>query len=334
MSAEITKEFIFKYLSGQSSALQKQMIDEWVKDPDHEELFYKWLVEFEYQNPQYLINLPEALNSFQAFADGHDRTPVNDPEFPELVVYGGRTFTNWMLVASVMLGLILSGWFFQDMLLYQTHHTAFGETRALILGDSTEVTLNANSTLRVPRFGFGNRTREVLLTGEADFAVTHSETNQRFIVKTDNSFEVVVWGTEFTVYTRQQRGKVVLSKGKVELRYREGKDQKQVIMKPGDLVTLDHHNQLKHETISIPEKFKAWKDDRYVFDATSLQEFARLIEDNYGIQVIILDDSLAKRTLEGSFRADSAEELLSIVAEIFSLKIVRKGNTVVLSEII
>ncbi|HEV7347649.1 FecR family protein [Telluribacter sp.] len=332
MSAEISKDFIFNYLAGKSSALQKQMIDEWVKSPANEELFYKWLVEYEYQQPQYLIELPEALSRFHAFADNHDQNPDLILTPATRKVLPSYKLGGWMMAASVVLGLLIGSWVFLDKILYKTYRTAFGETQALVLDDSTVVTLNANSSLQVPRFGFGTQTREVLLKGEADFAVSHTATNQKFIVKADKEFEVVVWGTEFTVYTRQQRAKVVLNKGKVELRYREGKDQKQVMLKPGDLVTLDQRNQLKHEVISNPETYTAWKDERYVFDDTSLQEFARIFEENYGIRLVIQDDSLAKRTLEGSFRADNAEELLAIVAEIFSLKIVRKDNTIVLTE--
>ena len=103
------------------------------------------------------------------------------------------------------------------------YKTAFGETRTVTLTDGSQVTLNANSSLRVPRFGFGKRTRDVTLLGEADFSIKHLPDDQRFVVQTDKNFEVVVLGTEFLVNTREKGTKVVLNKGKVRLLYQEGR---------------------------------------------------------------------------------------------------------------
>lgn len=332
MNAEINKEFIFSYLSGKTSALQKQMVDEWVKQPANEELFYKWLVEYEYQRPQYLTNLPEAIERFHAYADQFDQNPSLVFPTEETPLPTQRYFGLWMLAACLIGGVLVGSWVFRNNIMYQTHTTAFGETKSLELSDQTKVTLNANSSLRVPRFGFGTQTREVLLTGEANFDVTHTPDHQKFIVKTNKGFEVVVLGTEFTVYSRQQTAKVVLNTGKVQLRYREGQTQKQVIMKPGDLVTLDQRNHLQQEVTPQPEKYAAWKDHRFVFDDTTLEEFAKIMDENYGIQVIIKDETLSKRTLVGSFRAENADELLGIVSEIFNIKIVKTGNTVILTD--
>lgn len=50
---KVNKEFIFSYLSGSASALQKELIEDWIKNPVNEELFYKWLDEYERQHLHY-----------------------------------------------------------------------------------------------------------------------------------------------------------------------------------------------------------------------------------------------------------------------------------------
>lgn len=333
MNATINKELIHNYLSGNSSALQKQMIDEWVKNSTNEELFYKWLVEYEYQHPQYLTNLSEATARFNTHADTVDNNMVFvlPVENKSMSNYHPR-MKFWLAAASVIIILIMGSLIFKNNIIYQTHTTAFGETKSILLSDSTRVILNANSSLRVPRFGFGTKTREVFLTGEANFLVTHKSDNQKFMVKTDQGLEVVVFGTEFTVYTREKESKVVLNEGKVMLRYQEGKIQKQLTMNPGDLITFDKINHLKKEVTSQPEKYAAWKDHRFIFEDTTFDDFAEIMEENYGIIVITKDTSLAHRTLVGSFRADDADELLQIVSEVFNVNINRTGNTVVLTD--
>ncbi|WP_373512927.1 FecR family protein [Persicitalea sp.] len=331
MNAEINKDFVFNYLSGKSTALQKQLVDEWVKDASNEELFYQWLVEYEYKHPQYLADVHAATEYFHAQADRADENFGPDLAPEESVPARSRLWA-WLVAASVAILLVGSGVLFKDNLIYQTHRSAYGETKKLTLSDSTRVVLNANSSLRVPRFGFGRETREVLLSGEANFDVAHQPDNQKFVVKTDKEFEVVVLGTEFTVYARPARSKVVLNKGKVQLNYREGQAQKQLMMKPGDLVTLDDSNHLQREVTAQPENYAAWKEHRFVFDDTTLAEFAEIMQENYGIQVLVEDKDLAQRTLVGSFRAESPDELLEIVCRIFNLKMVRTGEVVRLVE--
>lgn len=331
MNAEINKEFIFNYLLGKSTALQKQLIDEWVKDAAHEELFYQWLVEYEYQQPQYLADGQKAIARFGTYVE---RTEEESTADTAAEVIGSSRFRlrAWLAAASVAIVLIGTGFLFKNNLLYQTHTSAYGETRTLILSDSTRVVLNANSSLRVPRFGFGQKTREVLLSGEANFDVAHQIDNQKFVVRTEKGFEVVVLGTEFTVYARPARSKVILNRGKVQLNYREGQSRKQLTMKPGDLVTLDQDNHLRQEVTSQPEKYAAWKDHSFVFDDTTLAEFAEIMQENYGIRVVIPNKTLAQRTLVGSFRAESPEELLEIVCKIFNLKVVKTGDALMLEE--
>lgn len=328
MNAEINKEFIFNYLAGKSTALQKQLVDEWVKNPAHEEVFYQWLVEYEYQQPQYLSDVDRAITRFRDFTEHEDEAPATESE-----VHIDRPIRSrpwiWLVAASVVL-LMASGLILKNSFMHQTHRTVLGETKTLILSDSTKVLLSANSSLRVPRFGFGRETREVFLTGEATFDVAHQSDNQRFVVKMERGIEVVVLGTEFTVYARSEKSKVILNRGKVQLRYREGQAQKQIMMKPGELVTLDQDNHVKQQVFTQTDTYANSENHRFIFDDTTLAEFADMMQESYGLRVVIKDENLARRTLVGSFQAESSEELLETIAKIFNLEIVKTADTVYL----
>ncbi|MBB5286392.1 ferric-dicitrate binding protein FerR (iron transport regulator) [Rhabdobacter roseus] len=324
MEPSVTKHMLFNHFSGQSTPMQKRLIEEWLRNETNQEHFYQWLVEWEQQYPQYLPELDEPVEKYVEYmqrGQSGTSTPATEPEVPEL----RRSWLPWLVAASIVVFVGIFGWHNQAKLLYQTYETAYGETRSFQLTDGSRVTLNANSSLRVPRFGFGKSTREVVLDGEAEFSVTHTADNQKFIVKTNKQFDVVVLGTEFTVFARPRGAKVVLNKGKVQLRYQEGPTSKEVMMKPGDLVTIDERHQLKQEVTEQPQKHSAWKEHRFEFDDTSLQEFTQVLYENYGLRVRIEDETLARRTLVGSFRADNAQELLTIVSELFNLKVVPDG---------
>lgn len=241
MEPTVTKYLLFAHFAGKTTPLQKRLIEEWLRTVENQEKYYQNLVEWEYQSPQYLPELDLKLADYIHYMEQHpaqevpDATALTKPPKPVSSLH----WIKWLVAASLLVSLGLLGWANKDLVLYIAYRTGFNETKSIELKDGTRVNMNANSVLRVPRFGFGQKTREVLLTGEANFSVTHTIDNQKFIVKADHNLEVVVLGTEFTVYSRHRGSKVVLNKGKVQLRYKEGNASKEVMMKPGDLVTLD-----------------------------------------------------------------------------------------------
>lgn len=333
MESAINKELIFSHFARKSSPLQRELITQWLQHEANEEQYYSWLEEWEIMNPQYLAQSESAIDQFRVFLDEnpHEKGALLI-EQPAQASPGRWNRSIWLVAASVLIVLGLSAFLFRSQLWYTTYETAFGETRSVKLEDGSLVFLNANSTISVPRWGFGSRTREVLMTGEARFSVTHTIDNQRFVVKTANDFDVVVLGTEFTVFARNRGARVALTKGKVEVHYQENKASKLVTMKPGDLITLDSQNRMALKTIKQPEEQASWREQRFVFEETSLQEVAYMLEENYGLRVVIKDSVLAKRVLMGSFQAQNVDQLLQSISELLDINVVRQGTYVQLTD--
>lgn len=341
MKTQVTQDLLFTYFAGHASAIQKQVIEEWAKESTNREVFYARLEAWESQHPQYIPDVALALVRHQgrmALSITEHAASVTAPQL-RVVHYRFRSFP-WMMAASVAL-LLLAGGLFRKTLFYKTYNTDYGEIRQVTLSDGSRVTLNANSCLTVARFDFGQPwsgtaaalgipTREVALTGEATFSVTHTPDDRQFVVKTDQMFDVVVLGTEFTVYNRQQGGKVVLNRGKVQVRYTEGRSTRKLVMKPGDLVTLDQRGHAKLSQVQKPESMAAWRNNQFIFEGTPLTEIAQLFEDTYGLQLIIPNRGLAHWTVSGSFTAHNADELLETLMQASSLTYTRTGNRILI----
>ncbi|RRB03689.1 FecR family protein [Larkinella rosea] len=329
MNFPITKELLSDYFGGHASALQKRQIDEWATKPENEEFFYACLVEWELQHPQYAVDVPAAIEQYRRFvANRSQNEPVILPAEPAIARFWSPGL-RWYGAASVVL-LLLVGWLLRSEIRYQTYATRPGEIRSWVLDDGSRVTLNANSSLRVPRIGFGNYSREVRLTGEAEFSVTHTRNDQQFVVKTDQSLDVVVLGTEFTVYSRAQRTQIVLNRGKIRIQRPTGKPANQLTLLPGDQITVDG-DQLQRRHVTDPEQYAAWKDHRFVFDATPLSQIAKLLKENYGLTVEIAEPEIAQWTVSGSFTATNANELLQSLSKALDVQAVRRGNKVTFS---
>ncbi len=332
MTPAEAKPLLMAHFANQTNPLQRRVIAEWLQDDAHQELFYAWLVEWENQLPVYQPDTDSALNRFSAhMRAGAAAARQTQPSEVRPADYPFWNRFRLMAAASVLLLLALTGWFGWERMLYQTYQTAYGQTRSIRLSDGSTVMLNANSTLWLPRFGFGSRSREVRLTGEAFFSVRHQPDNQPFVVRTAGGFNVIVHGTEFNVSTYAHRANVMLRTGQVQIDYPAGNTRKQLMLQPGDLVNLTRPGQPRLTHHVQPQVYSAWTENRFVFDDMTLLEFGQLLTDTYGLTVE-MPESLTRRTLVGSFQANSADELVQIVAELLDLSVSRNADSVVLEE--
>jgi transmembrane sensor len=335
MKPQITKELIFAHFSRKTSPLQIKIIESWLAEESSKELYYEWLEEWENMHFQYNPETNRALAAYSSFLESNPQLEEDSEAHDSGSVTSGtgrRIGRIYWIAASVVLFLAVSGWFLHDEVLYKTYKTAYGEVAVYKLSDGSTVKLNTNSALKVPRWGFGTKTREVLLTGEANFSVKHTANHQKFIVKTNKNFEVVVLGTEFTMHARTNYSKVVLTNGKVQLLYEENNSRKEMFMKPGDLVTLSKENHVRLQTTKQARQYSEWEEKRFVFEETSLEEVAYLLQENYGLEVKIKGKALSERMLMGSFRAKNVDELLLSISELLDLDVVRQGNHVQMAD--
>lgn len=332
MNTPVSSDLLIIYFSGQATAFQKRLIDEWAADPAHRDEFFAALTAWENKHPQYVTDVDSAIQRHQTRMADFWAMPPAEPDTTPVIELPVRRF-GWVIWAAASIAFVLlAGWGIRDRLQYIQYQTAYGQTHPITLPDGSRVVLNANSRLQVPRFGFGRFGREVLLAGEASFAVTHTPDDQPFVVRTPQQFSVLVLGTEFTVYTRRQGGRVVLNKGRVKLNYRDGPTDHQLLMKPGDLVTLDGRGHAQRQHLPEPETRSAWEHNRYVFSNTTLREIGQLFADNYGLQLSLADPELADWTVSGAFTATSSNELLDVLMAASSLTYTRTGNQICISK--
>lgn len=334
----VNKTLIINYFAGNASPMQKRLIKEWLATEENQELYFEWLVEWQSHSPQYLLNGEKRFEEFVKFME--ENAPVSTENSAEKQIDQTmikKPFLNiftkkqWMIAASFFV-LCSVAWFSRDRVYFKKFETAFGETQTVYLEDGTKVILNANSSMVVPRFGFGEKIREVTLDGEAFFVVKHTTDNKKFLVKTSENFQVLVLGTEFSVYTRSKGSKVLLKKGKVRIRFGEGNKSKELVMKPGDLITMDKlASSPVLKSHADTNRLMAWTDNRFVFDKMPLSEVTDLIKEHFGITVEIQDSKFANRTVSGTFQPESAEELLSLLGEMFDFKIEHEGEKIIIT---
>lgn len=206
--------------------------------------------------------------------------------------------------------------------------TQFGQVKTIWLPDSSQVILNAHSTLYVHRTLFSHNTREVSLAGEAFFVVKKNPTGARkeFVVHA-NDIDVEVLGTSFNVNNRSGRTWVVLNTGKVKLSdYQSSADP--LMMNPGELGQYSEETGAFTARKVDTEMYTSWTVNQLIFDGKMLADVITLLEQNYGFEVVVRDLRLLTRKFTGKFPADRPDILLSALSASFDLQLIRTGNRI------
>ena len=180
---------------------------------------------------------------------------------------------------------------------YNTISTPRAGQYHIVLPDGTHVWLNAASSLRFPT-AFSGKTREVELSGEGYFEVTHDKTKPFYVTR--GNMQVEVLGTHFNInaYEDEDIIKTTLLEGSVKIGSRpsyakasageaKGKGES-VVLKPGEQATVSQSSQTSYpitvQTVDVQQVI-AWKDGFFEFNNMPLPAIMRQISRWYDVDV-------------------------------------------------
>lgn len=192
--------------------------------------------------------------------------------------------------------------------------TSYGEITEVTLPDSSHVIMNGNSTLTMVKNWSPDRPREVYLDGEAIFSVQKSKDHQKFIVHTSDEFNVEVLGTEFNVFARKSKTRVVLNSGAVQLNISKSNISDQVWLAPGDMLEYsgDPFQYVKKQ-VNV-EQYTSWTEGKLLLDKTNFSEIILMLEETYGLNIIVADDQLLDERISGSLSMADVNQLIADLA--------------------
>lgn len=211
-----TEDRIVQYLSGNMSEVDSAAFD--AEIASNENLRDSFL---EYET---IWKLTNQLDYDQ------DATQASWHNFQKQVASAKRVGLDWLKVAAsitVLAAITASMWFFGSTDISFTSHDAIQKH---IFLDQTQITLNKNSTI-TSKDGYAETHRTVSLQGQAYFDVSKSQ--NAFRVET-NAGDVVVYGTQFDVYTDSKITTVELHEGSVHFE----RNNKEIELTPGERLVL------------------------------------------------------------------------------------------------
>lgn len=314
---------IRKFLSSRFPSETEEKVQKWiVKGKDTQA---KEKASLDYWNE---LEVKADSNTYTALERVNLRIGYNKEHLKNIASY--RKFTR---VAAVIIPLFLLGGFLLyslsvgDELIEVT--AAYGEQKRLLLPDSSEIWLNAGSSIIYPQT-FAEDKRLITLDGEAYFIVS-KDTTKPFIVET-SQLSVKVLGTKFNVraYTDDERISTTLTSGKVEVNVRS---QLSRILQPNERLTYD--KSTSHIDISTVESIDtdSWIKGRLFFTNATAEEIFRALERRYNTTIENTLSIPATRRYTVKFLKDeNLNEMLNILADIIGFTYQQNENKIIITK--
>ena len=224
-----------------------------------------------------------------------------------------RTSLRYAAIIAVAVLSVVTFYHFENIQEgYNTITVPAGQHIELCLADGTKVSLNASSTLRYPS-SFHASNREVELTGEAFFDVTHNA-KQPFIVKTFRC-DVEVLGTKFDVEANpnSKEFSTILVEGSVKVSDRENPSQN-VLLSPNQQVSLLDGKLVVDKAPHSDELL--WRKGLIAFRDASFTYLLKEFEKYFGVEIQITCKEIPTNLFTGKIRvSDGLDHALWVLMQ-------------------
>lgn len=209
-----------------------------------------------------------------------------------------------------------------DTVIYNTLMVPSRYTYTIILGDSTEVHLNANSELRYP-VRFTGETREVFLKGEGYFKVAKNK--KPFIVRTDE-ISVKVYGTEFNISTSNRENiETLLISGSVGVTIKS-QSKEEIPMVPNQKFTLNTVSRKSSVVCVDSDNDIAWRSGFFQCDKEKLSVMLDEIANWYGIELSYKNGNMKDIPVSVKLQKNTdISNILRVLGTISGTKIIKVG---------
>jgi transmembrane sensor len=310
-------ELLVKYLCGEATPAESLQAEQWISAHEANRKHYEDFKRIWQQSER--IAGESQVNENAAWMRLQNR--INKSDAAQPVRREPRPDTQWLKIAvSMLLVGIVSYWVYNRF--YDAHiidKTTGDKVLTENLSDGSTVTLNRNSQLRYPAHFTGDN-RAVKLTGEAFFKIAPDKTKP-FIISVKGATISVV-GTSFDVKNRKGETEVIVATGIVKVKAHG----REVQLYPGEKVMVTGTGT---ELVKQPNKgslYNYYITGALVCDQTPLYQLVDKLNEVYKVDIAITNSKLRNLPITTTFKDQSLDEILKVIAETFNIRVERQGN--------
>jgi transmembrane sensor len=316
-------ELLVKYLTGEASAAEKTQVQDWLQQREQNRQYYDHFRLIWEESLQLAATTKVDENA--AWRRFKQRTQ----EASQAKVRALPT-ARWVRIAAAVIlvaGISWIAWFLAGgnsaeipLAILETTNEVKSDT----LPDGSFITINKNSSLSWPQ-QFKGKSRNVQLTGEGFFSVTPDK-QKPFIVNAGNNITIEVLGTSFNVKSREDSTEVIVETGNVEVSWLTSK----VMLHAGEKVIIKNGADSVQKQAVNDRLYNYYRSRTFVCDNTPLWKLVQALNEAYEANIIIENQSLRDLRLNVTFKDESLDNVLEIVAKTFEIDVIKQDSTIFL----
>ncbi|MBN1415129.1 MAG: FecR domain-containing protein [Bacteroidales bacterium] len=330
-------DVLVKYLAGEADEQEQKKVLEWVQaSPSNSAAYNELKTYWDY------INNIKTMNQFD-IDDGwkklHNRIIASSGSSPTVKELKPKNtiliFGRPLLKIAATVGLLVmlgTGIYWTISTLQKNERLTVASSGAddqtrITLPDGSVILLNADTKISYTK-NFNTLNREVMLTGEAYFDVTH-DPQKPFMVYTGEAV-IKVLGTSFNVQSLKSSGKVevFVESGSVQLSEADNINNT-ITIEPGFIGSIE--NESLEMQKNTDQNYLAWKTRKLVFDNIELEKVAADIQDVFKVKVVFENQDMTRCKIRSNFEDEPLENVLEAICTIHNWKWERKGDKIILS---
>ncbi len=256
----------------------------------------------------------EALKKVLGRINEADRSESANKTFSLSIFY--KLAAAAMVILSIGIGIYVYQMYREpDQIAMIDKSNGIGMRSMITLPDGTRVWLNAESKISYPESFVGSN-REVHLTGEAFFNVSHNA-EKPFYIHLDKA-AIRVIGTSFNVkaYSNDESIQTSVVSGKVAFvsKPRDVKSSDSVFLVKNNKVTYSPETGDMHTETANTLDDREWINGKLIYKSETLESITRQLERNFGKKVTIKDPKIGQYRFTGTFDESSLDEIMRYLA--------------------
>ena len=319
MSRIDIEDILDRYLTGTASPEEIKGVEAWLDQ--HQAANAEWQGMDKASREQWLAGL---YSEIEERAGIKDNKVVNMP--PRRILWRGIAAAAAAIAICFAIYLYRSS---QNQARQLTEmNVPAGKKTHIVLTDGSVISLNSGSVLKYPKV-FGDKLREVYLSGEGYFDIRH-DASKPFIIHTGNVVTTVL-GTAFnikvdnmlhTVIVTVTRGKVSVADGARPL----------AIVTPNQQVSF---NTISHEHVQTDidaAKATAWLEGDIHFKDITFADAAAELQQRFKVKISFTNEKVKNCRFTGTaLKAEKLNDILNVICAFnnASYKIRPDGNIVI-----
>ncbi len=316
-------DLIGKVLAGEASAREQEQVQQWAEQRVENQAYYetlKTIFEKAASNEiQFQFDTDAAWNKV--------RKKITVPA--KVVPLHSGSWYQPLRVAAGLLILLAVGYTAYRLAAPPVQTVAIVSGSVTVndtLPDGSTAFLNKKSELTY-QFNPREKTRKVVLKGEAYFTVKHEE-ERPFVIEADDVLVRDI-GTEFNLkaYPDKDTIEIIVTHGEVQFYTRNDPG---LNLLAGERAIYTKSSKRFYRIEKPDTNVLAYKTKTFSFNNTDLKSVVNLLNEVYGSKIKLANEKLYKCRLTANFKEDNAAIIAEVIAETMGLTLTKKDDAIIL----